>query len=340
VRSFDPDVDEPYRDLDEAPARHVDDDIVAISADAATALLNAVTADLPGGGEVRDSQRDMVGAVAATLSRRGQLIIEAGTGVGKSLGYLVPLALSGRRAVVATATKNLQDQLASKDAPQVAAHAPGLTVSVLKGRSNYLCLLRARENAGGAQMTFDEGGEVPSGVANQMRAIIEWSSKTQTGDRDELTFDVDARAWRSLSVTPQECLGRGRCPVASACFAERARDLASESQIVIVNTALYAAHLASDERLLPEHDLVVFDEAHEIVDIFSRALGVSVSPVRLRAVATLARALLSAPESSLATDLADLADRLARELTAQFDTEQVTGLASPSPLFSARRPAP
>ena len=125
------------------PGVQLDDDVVAIDAERALALLDRITHDLPGGGESREGQREMVRSVAAAFSRRRTTVIEAGTGIGKSLAYLIPAVMSGQRVVVATATKNLQDQLAQKDAPTVAANAPGVRVAVLKGKQNYLCRNRA-----------------------------------------------------------------------------------------------------------------------------------------------------------------------------------------------------
>ena len=330
MRSFDPDEDEPYVEVDVDVGVQLDDDVVEVDAERALGLLDAITADLPGGGESRDGQRQMVRAVAAAFSRRRHAVIEAGTGIGKSLAYLVPAALTGRRVVIATATKNLQDQLALKDAPTVAAKAPGVRVSVLKGRSNYLCRNRAFSVRGAAQLSFDDGTLIPKGVADQMRRILQWSNDTATGDRDELPFEVDARAWRGLSVTPQECLGRAQCPQGASCFAELARDRASESSIVVVNTHLYAAHLASGSMLLPAHEFVVFDEAHESLDIFATLLGTSLSPTRLRAIAAVSRSLLGAGFAERCAQLVAGADRLAAALAVQFDAGELTGLSEVS----------
>ena len=181
--------------------------------------------------------------------------------------------MSGGRVVVATATKNLQDQLASKDAPQVAAHVASVRVAVLKGRQNYLCRNRADSLGAGAQLSFDDGEDVPRGVADQMRRVLAWANETTSGDLDELPFELDGRARRALTVTPQECLGRSKCPQGANCFTELARDRASESSLVIVNAHLYASHLASGSMLLPSHEYVIFDEAHEILDIFATLLG-------------------------------------------------------------------
>jgi ATP-dependent DNA helicase DinG len=326
VKSFDPDDESPFIDAAPDDGVQLDDDVIAVDAERALGLLDEITRDLPGGGESRSGQRDMVTAVASSLARRRHLVIEAGTGVGKSLAYLVPSALLGERVVVATATKNLQDQLATKDAPQVAAHASGVRVAVLKGRQNYLCLNRAQSLGPGAQLSFDDGVDVPRGVADQMRRILRWSGDTTSGDLDELPFEVDARARRQLSVTPQECLGRSRCPQGQNCFAELAKDRANESSLVIVNAHLYASHLASGSMLLPPHEYVVFDEAHEILDIFATLLGTSLNAARLRALAMSARPLLSDDQRAGCDDLLLSADRLAAALLAQYERGELKGL--------------
>jgi ATP-dependent DNA helicase DinG len=336
VKSFDPDEETP--DVDAAPEGgvHLDDDLVEIDAERALALLDDITRDLPGGGESREGQRAMVRAVATALSRRRHHVIEAGTGVGKSLAYLVPAVMSGERVVVATATKNLQDQLASKDAPQVAAHAPGVRVAVLKGRQNYLCRNRTESLAAGAQLSFDDGEEVPRGVADQMRRVLRWGSETTSGDLDELPFELDGRARRALTVTPQECLGRSKCPQGANCFTELARDRANESSLVIVNAHLYASHLASGSMLLPSHEYVVFDEAHEILDIFATLLGTSLNAARLRALATSARSLLAVDQRVAVDQLLSSADRVAAALTTQYEAGDLKGLGEASALELAR----
>jgi ATP-dependent DNA helicase DinG len=326
VKSFDPDDESPDVEADPESGVQLDDDLVDIDVDRALALLDRITAHLPGGGESRDGQRQMVAAVAKSFSRREHAVIEAGTGVGKSLAYLVPAAMSGHRVVVATATKNLQDQLAKKDAPTVAEVSTRTKVAVLKGKNNYLCRNRAQATGGGSQLSFDDGSNVPKGVADQMRRILRWADETETGDRDELSFEIDPRAWRGLSVTPQECLGRAQCPQGHNCFHELAKDRAAESSIVIVNTHLYAAHLASGSMLLPAHEYVVFDEAHEVLDIFASLLGTSLNAARLRAFAGVAKSLLAAGFSDTANDLVASADRLATILEIQYDAQELSGL--------------
>lgn len=326
MTSFDPDDEAPFVEAEGDVGVQLDEDVIAVDAQRALDLLDHITRDLPGGGESRSGQREMVKSVASSLARRRHLIVEAGTGVGKSLAYLVPSVLLGERVVVATATKNLQDQLAQKDAPQVAAHAKGVRVAVLKGRQNYLCLNRAQSLGAGAQMSFDDGVEVPRGVADQMRRILRWSGDTTSGDLDELPFEVDSRARRQLSVTPQECLGRARCPQGQNCFAELAKDRANDSTLLIVNAHLYASHLASGSMLLPPHEYVVFDEAHEILDIFATLLGTSLNAARLRALATSARPLFDEDDRARCDELLSLADRLAASLLAQYERGDLKGL--------------
>ncbi len=324
MRSFDPDDEQPYVEPDSETGVDLGADLGDVDVDRALAVLDAITASLPGGGEERLGQRTMVRLVADAISRRRHLIVEAGTGVGKSLAYLIPAALSGRRVVVATATKNLQDQLASKDAPAVATALTDVRVAILKGRSNYFCRNRAHD-MGAAQLRFDDDTEVPAGVANQIRRVVRWSNETTTGDLDELSFDLDARTRRAVTVTAQECLGRAQCPQGGACFAELARDRAAASSIIITNTHFYASHLASGSTLLPTHDVVVFDEAHEVLDIFSELLGTSLAPGRLRATAAAVRPLLQPADRERTGELASLADRLSEALQRQLDDGRTTG---------------
>ncbi|MHB2027492.1 MAG: ATP-dependent DNA helicase [Acidimicrobiales bacterium] len=326
MKSFDPDEDAPYVEPDNESGRQLNDDALEIEMTRALTLLDAIARDLPGGGENRTGQREMVRSVTSALVQRRHHVIEAGTGVGKSLAYLVPAALSGERVVIATATKNLQDQLANKDAPQVAAHARGVRVAVLKGKQNYLCRNRAASVGGATQLSLDDGTDLPKSVADQMRRILRWSNETTTGDLDELPFEVDARARRSLSVTPQECLQRAKCPQGQNCFAELAKDRANESSILIVNAHLYASHLASGSMLLPAHEYVVFDEAHEILDIFASLLGTSLNASRLRALALSARSLLRENDRVICDQLLSSADRLAAALLAQYERAELRNL--------------
>ncbi len=261
----------------------------------------------------------MADHVAAAIGSGRHLSVAAGTGTGKSLAYLVPAVLSGKRVVVATATKALQDQLANKDIPLVRTGLRRFSSTVLKGRSNYLCVQRLGESrSAGAQGLLGEDEQARGERAVQARRIFDWADTTSTGDQAELAEEPDQRLWASLSVTADECPGAFRCPAGGECFAERARAAAAAADVVVVNLHLLGADLASDGAVLPEHDVLVIDEAHALEDIVTESLGASISAGRLRSVAAAARAALGAaargPRSSAADDLAGLAERLEEAL--------------------------
>jgi ATP-dependent DNA helicase DinG len=312
---------------------------VHVVADDVAAVLAGVTSALPHGGEDRPGQVQMARAVARAIASGRHLVVRAGTGTGKSLAYLVPAVMSGERVIVATATKALQDQLAEKDLPAL-SRALDIPVSfaVLKGRANYLCLERAQEVAGrGLQQDLGEGSDVlcqeaePTGgaagdeergtesgarggrppggrLAEDVRRLLAWARQTDSGDRGELDFEPHDRAWAMVSVGPRECPGAHRCPEGGRCFTERARQRAAEADVVVVNTHLYGAHVASGGAVLPAHDVVVFDEAHEMEDVMTQSLGVDLSPGRLRALHAAARSLFG--DDPEPTGLDDVADRL------------------------------
>ena len=291
--------------------------------DVVVAALAKVVAALPGGGEARPGQVQMARAVAAGIEAGRHVIVQAGTGTGKSMGYLVPALLSGRKVVIATATKALQDQLATKDLPFLQQHlgAP-FEFAVLKGRSNYLCRQRALEVAGGGegeQLVLDGvDGSVGSGsggssdvgpLGRQVLRLLRWSVESPTGDRSELDFEPMPRAWAQVSVNAMECPGAARCPAGDACFAEAARLRAEQADVVVVNTHLYGAHLASGGHVLPDHDVVVFDEAHELEDVAASSLGLELGSGRFRALARNARSLLDPTEQGTLDDLEAAGDR-------------------------------
>jgi ATP-dependent DNA helicase DinG len=237
----------------------------------------ALARALPGF-EPRAEQAALADAVERALSSGEHLVAEAGTGTGKSLAYLIPALESGRRVVVATATKALQEQLLAKDVP-TAARALGreVRVAVLKGRQNYLCrkqlqtfgpmLLRAGRDA----RAFD--------------ALLPWIDATATGDRAEAPLEPSDVLWAELAVGGDRCTGR-RCPFFSSCYAEAARTRAGEAELVIANHALYFADVAAGGGVLPEHDAVVFDEAHRLEETVATWLGGRVSRGGLRRLAT------------------------------------------------------
>jgi ATP-dependent DNA helicase DinG len=240
------------------------------------ALLAAAVRSL--GGNERAGQVLMAEAVDRAIRTGEHLAVQAGTGTGKSLAYLIPAirhaVASETTVVVCTATIALQRQLVDRDLPRLAdALEPLLgaapSFAILKGRRNYLCLHRL--NTG----PVDEGEDLfdaaaaasPTSVlGRQIARLHEWASHTDTGDRDELVPGVTERAWRQVSVGARECLGLSRCPVGMECFAEQARARAGRAEVVITNHALLAIDAMGDRPVLPDHDVVVIDEAHDLVD--------------------------------------------------------------------------
>src|SRR6202011_3900277 len=202
----------------------------------------------------------------------------------------------------ATATKALQDQLATKDLPMVAANL-GLpvTFAVLKGRSNYLCRQRALEVAGGGdQLDLTAAAEAPGtdgaqlgSFGREVRRLVEWAVTAESGDRADLPFEPRPRAWSTVSVSAMECPGASRCPAGDVCFAEAARERAAVADVIVVNTYLYATHLATGGAILPDHDVVIFDEAHELEDVASTSLGLELGAGRFQALARNSRALVT-----------------------------------------------
>ncbi len=231
------------------------------------------------GGSKRSGQIRMLEEISSIFETKEHLLIQAGTGTGKSLGYLVPLltecALRGKRGLVTTATLALQRQIMVKDSPAVVeavAKETGVTprVALLKGWSNYLCLHRCHGGypTGGTLFDVPETGgesEATSDLGREVMRLREWAGNTDTGDRDDLPAGVSDRAWRQVSVQRRECLGR-QCPVVEECFPQRARDLAMEADLVVSNHTLLGIHATSETDLFPDIDMVVVDEAHELAE--------------------------------------------------------------------------
>lgn len=274
---------------------------------AAIEALDVVTASLPGA-EVRPGQREMAALVASAIDGDRHLVVQAGTGTGKTLAYLVPAVVAGRRTIVATATKALQDQLATKDLPFLAATLEplghGFAWAVLKGRNNYLCRqrlaeVRARRDG---QLDLDQ---LSAPQRKEIERIALWSATTPTGDRADLDWNPGESTWRAVSVGSDECPGAERCPFGADCFAEEARRRAQASDVIVVNTHLYGLHVGSDGAILPDHEVVVFDEAHVLEDTMSDTVGVQIAPGRFVTVAATVRRILDDP--NLIASIADLA---------------------------------
>ncbi|MGW1146582.1 ATP-dependent DNA helicase [Streptomyces sp. NPDC002454] len=240
-------------------------------------LLHAAVSAV--GGTERPGQVAMAQATADAIDDGSHLLVQAGTGTGKSLGYLVPALAHGERVVVATATLALQRQLVERDLPRtVDALHPLLRrrpeFAMLKGRSNYLCLHRLHE---GMPQDEEEGlfdqfeAAAPSSKLGQdLLRLRDWSDETETGDRDGLTPGVSDRAWAQVSVSSRECLGATRCAYGAECFAELARERAKLADVVVTNHALLAIDAIEGAPVLPPHEVLIVDEAHELV---SRVTG-------------------------------------------------------------------
>ena len=255
--------------------------------------LARVTAALPAA-EERPGQQRMADAVSAAITDGRHLIVQAGTGTGKTLAYLVPAILAGKRTVVATATKALQDQLAAKDLPFLERHlGRPFAWAVLKGRSNYVCLQRLRELGGEhqSQLELDD----LAAVRAEVDRLVAWAATTGEGDVAELAHPPSERAWRAVSVSSDECPGRTRCSMGQSCFAEAARQRAEHADVVVVNLHLYGLDVATRGAILPEHDVVVIDEAHQTEDIMSDTVGVEIGPGRLTSFAIATRRIIDDP---------------------------------------------
>lgn len=237
------------------------------------------------GGTERPGQTAMAEAVAEAIDDNAHLLAQAGTGTGKSLGYLVPAIAHGERVVVATATLALQRQLVERDLPRtVDALHPLLRrrpeFAMLKGRSNYLCLHRLHEGVpqedaeAGEVGLFDpfEAAEPTSKLGKDLLRMRDWADETETGDRDDLTPGVSDRAWSQVSVSSRECLGASKCTYGAECFAEAARERAKLAEVVVTNHALLAIDAIEGAPVLPSHEVLIVDEAHELV---SRVTGVA-----------------------------------------------------------------
>jgi ATP-dependent DNA helicase DinG len=284
------------------------------------ALLHTVTAALPQA-EERQGQNEMAVAIALAVDTKRHLIVQAGTGTGKTLGYLVPLIASGKRVVVSTYTKALQDQLAANDLPLLSDVLGNelnrhISWAVLKGRSNYICAQRVDEIVAPKHSKLDLE-TTPAKVTKEIAQLTEWAAQTDTGDQGDLTWSPSDQAWRMVSVGSDECPGAQRCPAGSRCFAERARDKAADADVIVVNTHIYGLHIATGGALLPEHEVVVFDEAHQLEDVISASVSTEIGPGRVNAVAASIRAIIR--DDAMSGSLNQIANDLHTQLAPFID---------------------
>jgi ATP-dependent DNA helicase DinG len=301
--------------------------------------------DLLPGFEPRAGQLAMAGRVAEAIDRDERLLVEAGTGTGKTLAYLLPALLSGRKVVVSTGTKTLQDQIARIDLPRLRAALPEpFTFTVMKGLSNYLCLRRFHEHAAQTSLAL--------GQPDPLARIRAWIDETATGDRADLT-DVaeDAPLWREITATPETRLG-SRCPFFERCFVTDMRRRALDARLILTNHHLFFADLAlrarwPEAQVLPPYEVVIFDEAHQLEEVATEFFGLHVSSLRLHALARdLARVQVSPTLSPRTTSLArriqaaaeSLAEALRSRLPAPRAGAEEIRLPMPDDLFAPRSP--
>ncbi|MCY3807473.1 MAG: ATP-dependent DNA helicase [bacterium] len=330
-------------------------------AERSLALLAAATEALGSAGERRAGQEQMCAATAEAFERGRHLAVAAGTGTGKSLAYLIPAVLIDRRVVVATATKALQDQLATKELPFLAGLAetrrlrPGgrpFRWAVLKGRSNYICRqLVAEATRAGLQLELSDTGEAnrprdgadgptgaggaPASGAGDVARLLAWSDRATTGDRADVDWELPPGLWERLSVSAAQCPGRTRCPEGGACFAEAARERADRADIVVVNAHLLVLHLLGTP-LLPPHDLVVIDEAHQFEETVTAIAGVSLAERSLRNAGQEVNAVIAQSGAPLANSGRRIAEILREHHGRRLPTDGPPELVEALTLASGR----
>ncbi|HEY1487869.1 MAG TPA: ATP-dependent DNA helicase, partial [Micromonosporaceae bacterium] len=287
----------------------------------------------------RPGQQTMAHAVANAVTSREHLLVQAGTGTGKSLAYLAPALLVDGPVVISTATLALQSQLVDHDLPRLMDAVEPLlgrrpTYAVLKGRHHYLCLARieASTEEDPADALFDTGpaktvwlGEAGK-LGKQIQRLRQWAEETETGDRDELDPGVDDSAWRLVSMPARECVGASRCPFGAECFAEASRARARESDLVVTNHSLLAFDMLGGRQIVPPHKLLVIDEAHELADRVSGASQAEITPELIDRSARRARSLLDGEQYEL---LVEAGDALAVGLSESMPGRIIAGLPQP-----------
>ena len=298
----------------------------------------ALSRVLPGY-EPRPPQMAMAARVEDALAHGRALLVEAGTGTGKTLAYLLPAARSGLKVVVSTATKTLQEQLADKDVPMLRALGVDAKVAFLKGRQNYLCLLRFERFLRNPTFAVREEAAVFDGIAA-------WAETTETGDRAELSeLPENLASWRDLSASADQCIGT-KCAHYDRCFVFRMRRHAAEADVVVVNHHLFFADLAlrtssagdAGAAVLPRYDAVVFDEAHAVEEVATEHFGAQLSSFRVGELGRDALKSLAAHPSRV--EAAGVAARLMRDGRDFFDVALESGREGRWPLLpGALRPA-
>jgi len=288
------------------------------------------------GGQSRVGQREMAEAVMEAFSAGDNIVVQAGTGTGKSLAYLVPAARMARKegpVVIATATLALQRQLIERELPRLAEADGDVSWAVLKGRQNYLCRQRMGEADGQESLILQEqiDSRARGSLEEQAAMVHEWAAHTETGDRDDLDAEIDSRVWRAVSVSSAECVGESRCAFGDECFSAQARARAMESDIVVTNHALLAIDAIEGVPVLPDRSALVVDEAHELVDRITSAVTGELSVSALeRLVGDAAR--VSDDQGSLADAVDDVA--IALDELAEADSNSSGRITAWTPALS------
>ncbi len=262
--------------------------------------LDEIVMNLSNGGEVRTGQKEMAVEINRNLREKNCLTVEAGTGIGKSLAYLLPYVFARERVIVATNTKALQDQLIDNDLPLIANYirrneSRTLNFQIAKGWSNYLCnlnLKRLGDEIREGQMTFD----LP-GIKVSIQRILDWidDNPSQTS-REDINFGIDDKTWQEVSMTAQDCL-RTECPFWEDCYPRKARDKIRNADVIVTNHHLYAYHMKHN--FLGHIGRVVIDEAHQAEEAFSGALSIELSPGRFNWLARHSKKILSYSENGV-----------------------------------------
>ena len=269
--------------------------------------------------EERPGQTGMALAVDSSIADSEHLVVEAGTGTGKTLAYLLPYALKGKRVVVATYTKALQDQMLKSDLPLLKKHIEmeqnrSFNFLPLKGWNNYLCNERVdaaeKSKSNGRQESFFADNDF-----EEIDQIIKWSKTTETGDRSDVSFSIKESTWDSVSVTRKECFGKEKCPFYDSCFAVKSREKSFQADVKVANHALYAIDLAIGGHLVGPHEHVVIDEAHEMEASFTKAWSVALSSGRFEWLGLHAKRLLGEKQSDAVTNIIELAELLTKNMT-------------------------
>ena len=276
-------------------------------------LLDAAVAAVPGG-EIRPGQRQMATAIAESLETGVHLLAQAGTGTGKSLAYLAPALLADGPVVISTATLALQSQLIATDLPRLAEAVTDIlgrtpTFAVFKGRHHYLC--HAKIGADDEDTLFD-GDDSDGWLGQRSRLgmdigrLTDWANDTESGDRDDLDPGVSDQAWRQVSTSARDCVGAVNCRWGSECFAEAARERARSADIIVTNHALLSIDLMHGRSILPEHELLIIDEAHELADRTTAAARAELSASSLDRLSRRSTKICGSDMSGRIAEAADL----------------------------------